>query len=210
MAPNTSTRRRPKKPKWLSLRSPKGTLTYIDVASHGVAAQNVRVAMSVIKPVGFSPRSRWGTIALLLLVAFGFAVAVQALAWWHIGSAQLGPIESRSCFGGPCRVQNLSWTTGSGFWMRMGYATYAGGLLASFIAVMCAAGIAAKRVPALLGKMLMVSVVTAVVPAALFVTGLPRLGETSLAIGVPVFFASVVLGALAALSVFRAARLPKA
>ncbi len=166
--------------------------------------------MSAIKPVGFSPRLRWGTIALLLLVAFGFAYAVQALAWWRVGTAQLGPIESRSCFGGPCRVTTLSWTTGSVFWMRMGYATYAGGLMASFIAVMCAAGIAAKRVPALLGKMLMISVLTALVPAVLFVTGLPRLGETSLSMGAPVFFASVVLGALAALSVFRAARLPSA
>lgn len=165
--------------------------------------------MSAIKPVGFSPRARWGTIALLLLVAFGFAYAVQALAWWHVGTAQIGPIESRSCFGGPCRVTTLSWTTGSAFWMRMGYATYAGALLTSLIAVMCAAGIAAKRVPALLGKILMVSVLSAVVPAGLFVAGLPRLGETSLSIGVPVFFVSAMLGALAALCVFRAARLPR-
>lgn len=93
--------------------------------------------------------------------------------------------------------------------MRMGYATYAGALLTSLIAVMCAAGIAAKRVPALLGKILMVSVLSAVVPAGLFVAGLPRLGETSLSIGVPVFFVSAMLGALAALCVFRAARLPR-
>ena len=94
--------------------------------------------------------------------------------------------------------------------MRMGYATYASALVTSLIAVMCAAGIAAKRVPALLGKMLMISVLTAVVPAVLFVTGLPRLGETSLSFGVPMFFGSVVLGVLAALRVFRAARLAPA
>ncbi|MBP9088023.1 MAG: hypothetical protein KBG15_18020 [Kofleriaceae bacterium] len=164
--------------------------------------------MSAIKPVGFSPQSRWGTIALLLLVAFGFAYAVQGLAWWHVGSVQLGPIESRSCFGSPCRVTTLSWTTGSAFWMRMGYATHYSALLTALIAVMCAAGIASKRVPALLGKMLLISALTAVVPAALFVTGLPRLGESSLSIGVPVFFASAVLAALAALSVFRAGRRP--
>lgn len=151
-------------------------------------------------------RARWGTLVMLLLAACGFAVTVQALAWWHVGPTTIGPIESRSCFETPCKVINLSWTTGSAFWIRMGYAAYGGGLIATFVAVMCAAGIAAKRVPVLLGKMMLVAVLTAVVPATMFITQVPKLAQMSIGIGVPVFFASVMLGIAASISVFRASR----
>jgi len=151
-------------------------------------------------------RARWGTLVMLLLAACGFAIAVRALAWWHVGPAQIGPIEFRSCFENDCKVSRLTLLTGASFWIRTGYITYGAGLIATMVAVMCAAGIAAKRVPVLLGKMMLVAVITAVVPATMFITQVPKLAQMSLGIGVPVFFASVVLGIAASLSVFRASR----
>jgi hypothetical protein len=160
--------------------------------------------MAVVSPPGFSSAaSRWAMVALLLAIASGFIIAVQALPWWNIGAATLSPIKSRNCFGGECRVSDLRWTTGTESWIRMGVATYAAGMIAAVVAIMCAAGIAAKRLPTLLAKMLIVAGITCAVTAGIFVVGLPTLAETSIASGTVVFAVSVALIAVAAFRILR-------
>src|SRR5688572_12420994 len=93
-------------------------------------------------------RSRWPVVALALLGAFSFALAVQS-AWWTAGEVAIGPFGARHCFGGECRESGLAWIGGSELWMRSAVATRAAGYIAMFVLLAFAGGIAAKREPRL-------------------------------------------------------------
>jgi hypothetical protein len=140
--------------------------------------------------------TRWLFIFALLAAACGFAIAVQALSWWHLGEADLSPIRSRNCFGQSCRSGGLSWVGASSLWMQSGVATFAAGLISAFICVVSAAALAAKRSPGLLANMMLVSGVTSIVVGSYFVGNMPLAGA-SLQPGIYVYVLSAVVTLMA-------------
>lgn len=149
------------------------------------------------------PRSRWIAIGLALLAACGFAFAVQT-PWWSVAEVTIGPFGSRHCFGGECRETGLAWLAGSDLWMRSGVATRAGGYIAMFVLVVLAGAMAAKRVPALVAKVSLVSIVTAIAAAVYFIAAFPGVPGGALAVGVMLFCGAVLAGVVAAVLVLRA------
>src|SRR5512146_1904549 len=109
-------------------------------------------------------RSRWISIALGLVAASAFALAVQ-IAWWHVAEVTVGPFGSRHCLGGECRETGLAWLGGTDLWMRAAVATRAAGYIAMFIFVVLAGAVAAKRVPLLVARASIVAVLTATASA---------------------------------------------
>lgn len=134
-------------------------------------------------------------VTLLLASACLFAFAMQAVAWWHIDHANVGPISTDMCAGTICKRSSLAWLRGSETWMRTGVATYSGGLLASIFAALTAAAIAANRAPRLLSKMLLVSTVTAAIAAVYFYAAFPSVNYAQVArgLGAPMFAAAVIV-----------------
>jgi hypothetical protein len=141
---------------------------------------------------------RWLFVFALLAAACGFAIAVQALPWWHVGEADLSPIRSRNCFGQSCRTGGLSWVGASQMWMQSGVATFAAGLISALICVVSAAALAAKRSPIVLANMMIVSFVTSIVVAGYFISNMPLSGAR-IESGIPAFLGSAVMTLLAAL-----------
>jgi hypothetical protein len=150
---------------------------------------------------------RWIFVVMLIACACGFAISVEALAWWRVGDAEISTVRSRNCFGvvsnsknedakrppasTTCRTTGLSWVGADHLWGRAGVASYAGGLLSAFICVLTAAGFAARRKPSLLLKMTLVSSITSALAASYFVSKMPLTGA-SMQLGIAVFFASVL------------------
>ena len=118
-------------------------------------------------------RMRWLTIAMALGSALLFAMSVQGGRWWTIGEvAEVGPFGTKRCFaGGDCESAGMNWLGASDRWMRTGMGTWAAGLICTFTLVVLAAGLAAKRMPRLVAKTVMVSIVTAAIVGTLFVVG---------------------------------------
>lgn len=143
---------------------------------------------------------------LALAAATAFALSVWAGRWWSIGDVEIGPFGSKQCFGGDCRPTNLGWVGGSERWMRMGMATWAGGLIAMFVLMIVAGAVAAKRRPVLAARTALVAIGTAVVAGGLFVAQYPGVDGSSVDRGLFLFIAAVVLGATAAIGVLK---LPK-
>ena len=150
-------------------------------------------------------KGRWLVVALALAAACAFAFSVQLGKWWAIGDvAEIGPFGSRHCFGdGGCKLADVTWVGGGDRWMRLGMATWAGGLVAAFMLVVMSAGLAAKRVPKLVAKSVLVAIATASLAGTVFVATFPGIQDASLARGAWLFVLGVVLALVAAISVLR-------
>ncbi|HET7502475.1 MAG TPA: hypothetical protein VFK02_15755 [Kofleriaceae bacterium] len=147
-------------------------------------------------------KHRWTLVALALIAASAFALSVQAGRWWSIADVEIGPFGSRSPFGGP---GNLSWVGGSVRWERFGIATGAAGMIAMFVLVVLAGGLAANRVPRLAAKTALVAIGTATAAALGFLMARPDNGMPFvLGRGVAWFAAGVVIGVVSAVAVLRA------
>lgn len=149
-------------------------------------------------------KARWLVVALALLAACTFAFSVQLGRWWAIGDVEIGPFGSRHCFGGgDCKLSGLTWVGGGDRWMRLGMATWAGGLVAAFMLVVMAAGLAAKRVPRLVAKSVLVAIATAALAGTVFVVQFPGVEGAGLARGAWLFVLAIALALAAAISVLR-------
>ena len=69
-----------------------------------------------------------------------------------------------------------------------------------------AGAVAAGRVPRIAAKSALAAMLAAIVAGAVFVTGLPALGETSVSRGLVLYVAAIALGLAAAVAVLRAPR----
>jgi hypothetical protein len=147
---------------------------------------------------------RWITLALALTAASAFALAVQS-AWWSAGEVTIGPFGSRHCFGGECRGAGLDWLGGTDLWMRSGVAARAAGYIAMFVFVLLAGALAAKRMPVVVARMSLVSVLTAAAAGFYFLLAFPGLATSSLGLGAPLYVAAIVIGSSAAVLVLRGA-----
>ena len=145
-------------------------------------------------------RSRWLIVALALAAATAFALAVQT-AWWSVGEVTIGPFGARHCFGGECRESGLAWIGGSELWMRSAVATRAAGYIAMFVLLMFAGAIAAKRVPTLVARAAMASILTATVAGVYFGVAFPGVNGAGMAYGALEFAAAIACG-IASLVVF--------
>jgi hypothetical protein len=154
------------------------------------------------------PRSKWISLALALVAASGFALAVQT-AWWKVAEVTVGPFGSRHCFGGECRESGLSWIGGSDLWMRAAVASRAAGYIAMFALVLLAGAVAAKRIPVLVARMSIVAILTALVSGIYFFAAFPGLKEASLGLGGLFFTAATIAGMAAAIIVARAQPAPR-
>ena len=154
-------------------------------------------------------KSRWIIVVLSLVAASAFAISVWAGRWWSIGDVEIGPFGSKQCFGGDCRPTSLTWVGGSERWMRMGMATWAGGLISMFVLMIVAAAVASNRIPRLAARTALVAIATAVVTGIAFIALYPGVDGASVDRGLFLFAGAVVLGAAAAIAVLRA-RLPAA
>lgn len=153
-------------------------------------------------------KSRWIVVALALVAASAFAVSVWAGRWWSIGDVEIGPFGSKQCFGGDCHATGLGWVGGSERWLRMGTATWAGGLIAMFVLMIVAAGVAARRVPKLAARTALVAIGTAVVAGVAFIAQYPGVDGARVDRGLWLFICAVVLGTAAAIGVLRTAPPP--
>ena len=151
------------------------------------------------------PALRWLCALFGLVGAGAFAVAVHAGKWWSIaGVVEIGPHRSWQCFKGECVPAGMSWIGGSAQWERFGIATWGAGIVGGLILVVLAATIAAGRVPRLLAKMALVSVVTALAASTAFVAKFPGLTGAELDRGAILYIVAMVFGAAAAVSTLRA------
>ena len=129
--------------------------------------------------------------------------------WWVIGDVEIGPFGSKHCFGGGgCKLADLSWVGGGDRWMRLGMATWAGGLVSTLMLVIMAARLAAKAVPKLVAKSVLVAIATASLAATFFVVTFPGAGvmPASLARGAWLFVLGIVLALASAIAVLRTKR----
>jgi hypothetical protein len=147
-------------------------------------------------------KHRWLVVAIALAAASAFALSVQAGHWWVIGEVELGPLGTRSPFGG---AGDFSWAGGSARWERFGAATWAAGMIAMFVLVVLAGAVAARRVPRLAARTALVAIGTAALVGIAFSTSRPDDGlPFTTAHGTYLFAAAVVAGVIAAISVLRA------
>ncbi len=149
-------------------------------------------------------RARWITIALALLGAGGFALAVEGGQWWTVAGVPIGPFGSVNCFDGDCHPTNLDWVGGSSLWQRSATATTAAGLIAMVLLIAMAGTVASRRIPRQLAKLVLVSIVTAIGAGIAFIVQLPALPGTSIDRGLPTFAIAIVVGAVAAIRLLRA------
>lgn len=140
---------------------------------------------------------RWFLVAIAVVAAASFAISVWAGRWWQIGEVEVGPFGSHHCFNGDCRPGGLAWTNGGDFWMRTAVATWVGSLLTMVLLLGVAGAIAAKRVPKMLAKSVLTSLVTTAAAGTYFIVKLPAMTTTVVGQGLYVFVAACVLGAVA-------------
>jgi hypothetical protein len=145
---------------------------------------------------------RFLALGLALAGAFMFALAVQS-SWWTAGEVSMGPFGSRHCFGGECRESGLGWLGGSDLWMRSGVAARAGGYIAMFFLIVLAGGHAARRIPRLMARAAIVSILTAVVTGAYFAATFPGVPGAVVSRGLVMFPLAIVIGVLAAVTTLR-------
>lgn len=147
---------------------------------------------------------RWLVIALALGAACAFLFSVQLGKWWAIGDSEIGPRGMRLCFGeGDCKVGSVELLGGGDRWMRLGMATWAAGLVAAFMLVVVAARVAAKRVPKLAAKSVLVAIAMAILTGGFFVGTFPGASGASFARGALLFVVGIVLALAVAISVLR-------
>jgi hypothetical protein len=151
-----------------------------------------------------SSPARWLSILLALAAGIAFALSVQGGQWWDIDGSTVGPFGARLCHDADCRSGGLA-SLGGDRWMRFGMATWAAGLIALLVLVVMAAAIAARRVPKLVARTVLVSVVTGAIAGVAFVATFPgeRFPSAAIAHGAYLFAVAVVLAAAAAITVLR-------
>lgn len=147
-------------------------------------------------------KSRWLAIGLSLVGAAALALS-SIEAWWTTGEAAIGPFGTHVCLGSDCKARGLSWLGGTDLWMRSGVATRAAAIIATALLVLLAGALAAKRVPKLVARTTMVALSAAVVVGAYFFAKFPSPGGDRMATGPGLFAAGIVLGAIAAILVYR-------
>ncbi|HEX7838235.1 MAG TPA: hypothetical protein VF469_12260 [Kofleriaceae bacterium] len=144
---------------------------------------------------------RWFVVAEALVAASSFALSVQGGRWWTISDVEVGPLGSKSPFGG---LGRLSWAGSSARWERFGAATWGAGMIAMFVLIVVAGALAANRVPRLAAKTALVTIATAALAAAGFIATRPMNGlPFELGRGVVLFGAGMVFGVLASAGVLR-------
>jgi hypothetical protein len=156
---------------------------------------------------------RIAVVGVSLIAACLLLLSVEAGRWWSIGDAvTIGPVSSTSCFGSPtddpggsdpaalgdCKKGGLGWTQGSALWQKAGMATYAAGLIAAFVLVVLAAGIAAGRPGRLAAGTAVVGAITMTAMGALFIVTYPGLQGSAIDRGVWLFAGGVVAAVAAA------------
>ena len=150
-------------------------------------------------------KGRWLVIALALGACVAFAMSVQLGGWWMIGDTEVGPFGSKRCFEGGCNPAKLNWLGVGERWMRVGTGTWAGGLIAAFVLVVMSAALAAKKIPKLAAKTVLMSVATAGIAGGWFVWLFPRADypAAELGRGALLFILAIALGATSAILVLR-------
>ncbi len=156
-------------------------------------------------------KGRWLVIAVALCACVAFAMSVQGGRWWVIGDTEIGPFGAKRCFADgagsiTCIPAKLNWLGAGERWMRIGMGTWAGGLISAFVLVVMSAAIAAKRIPRLVAKLVLVSVVTAGLAGGLFAMQFPRteFAAAELGRGAFLMIAAIALGIASAILVLRA------
>jgi hypothetical protein len=149
-------------------------------------------------------RHRWLLVTASLVAAAGFALSVQGGRWWSVSDVvTVGPLGTRSPFRG---LGGLSWAGGGAQWERYAIATYAAGMIAMLVLIFVAGALAAGRVPRLAARTALVAVAVAALVGSRFAAGVPNERSFELDRGFWLFAVAVIVGALAAAGVLRAAR----
>jgi hypothetical protein len=145
---------------------------------------------------------------LALLAGIAFSLSVWGGRWWVIAdAAEVGPFGGKRChFDKTCEPAGLTWLGTELRWIRIGMATWAAGLISTLLVVVMAAAFAARRVPRLVAKMVLVSIATGTIVGVWFFLGFPNAEYPAAEIdrGVPLFFGATLLGAIAAMLALRA------
>ena len=152
-----------------------------------------------------SSTARYSALLLALAGACAFAVSVWVGDWWTVGEASIGPFGSRACFGGDCRPTGLAWIGGGDVWMRSAIATGVAGVVSMFVLTCVAGAIAARRVPRLLARTSLVSIITAVACGLYFVAEFPGVGGATAHVdnGLRLYALGALLGIVSAIVVLR-------
>lgn len=154
-------------------------------------------------------KSRWIVVGLAVLAATAFVLSVQGGRWWAVGDAvEIGPFGAKQCFSGECRTAGLGWLGGTERFLRTGKGAWAGGLIAGFVLLVLAAGVAAKRVPKLAAKTALVAIATTVAASVLFIAQFPGVDGAEVDRGIWLFVGATVAGIAAAIWVLRAPTAP--
>lgn len=149
-------------------------------------------------------------ILLTVVALLGAVAAVMAVSggrfWLVGGNVEIGPVASTSCFAGDCQRGGLSWIGAEALWLRAGIATYAAGFLLAFVTVALAALLAAGKAGPLISKLVLVTAVTQLVVATVFVVQRPELPGAAAGRGLYLLGAGLLLSAAAAIFTLRARR----
>lgn len=138
------------------------------------------------------------TIALAVVAAGLFAVAVQGGRWWDVGpDVHVGLSATERCFGDDCAYSTLAWTGGSSTWERLGVATYVGALVSALALVALGGAVAARRTGRLAAAVVTVATLTSTAVAIGFFVMAPDLPGATLGRG-PYLFAGAVLATIGA------------
>jgi hypothetical protein len=144
------------------------------------------------------------TIALSLVAAACFSLAVVGGHWWQIGEVGVGPVSTQRCFDGTCEAGSLAWAEGTEMWERAGTATWAAGMVASLVLVALAGALAAGRAGRVGAGVVLVATMTAIVAGGVFVTQRPNVAGIEVARGTWFFALGIVWAIGAAVSTLRA------
>lgn len=151
---------------------------------------------------------RWLIVVTALAAASLFALSVIGGVWWSIDDvASIGPFGSRRCFAASeCRSTGLNWVGGDSRWIRIGMATWAAGMLAMLVLAALAATVASKRSPRLLAKLAISASLTAGLAGGAFFALFPGVEAAVVGRGAFLYALAVVLGLVAAILLYRAAK----
>jgi hypothetical protein len=142
---------------------------------------------------------------LALFAGIAFAMSVWGGRWWVIGETEVGPYGAKRCFEGSCIPAGLNWLGVGDRWMRIGMGAWAGGLISALMLVVLSAGLAAKRIPTLVAKTVLVSIATALITGGWFMSQFPsaEFPAAEYGRGALLFALAIAAGVAAAILVLR-------